>query len=115
MTPGGTLAARILDAAGKPVVARVFIKGPWFLYTDSRGDGRLRLEHLPPGAVLVGLAGIGLALREAPVVVARAVHEEDLHGPVLARPADDPTGGPHLAASLRRRVGLRHFGKWRRW
>jgi hypothetical protein len=50
LTPGGTLAARIFDAEGKPVVARVFIKGPWFLYTDSRGDGRLRLEHLPPGA-----------------------------------------------------------------
>src|SRR5204863_527377 len=54
------------------------------------------LPHLPQGAVGVALAPVGLALRQRPVVVAGAVHDQDPDGtPVPAAP-DETTGGPDV-------------------
>ena len=49
MTRGGAIAGRV-SLAGKPTKdVRVGIFDTWFVYADSLGDGRFRLDHLPAG------------------------------------------------------------------
>ena len=53
------------------------------------------LLHLAHGRVLVAFAGLGLAFRQTPVVVARAVHDQYLDPTIGGRPGHDAAGGAH--------------------
>ena len=57
LVPGATVEGRILSAAGKPVVnAWVSMEGGWSSgLTISDGEGRYRLEGVPPGTRTIGV------------------------------------------------------------
>src|SRR4029079_13129580 len=84
------------------------------LPTEDDGHPGL-LEHLATGSFLVGLVAVALALGEAPVVVPRPVHEQDLptvaarsHDDAAAR-ADDRSAGVRAHSQSRRRFAFACF------